>query len=451
MPINFFKGHPLSRLLPAKAISLAYSSVLLTPYTEYESSPDNRNPLTYGTDEGNLDVRKTIGKWVGNYYDRSIDPDTLCLTGGASYGFANILNACTHADYTKHAFVVSPTYYLINGALIDAGFEGQISAVKETPELEYDIDLVALEKQLIKYSLTANAETIVEDPSRGQWKYYRFVMYMVPTFSNPGGMTYSVKTRKKLLEIARAYDMLVVCDDVYDLLDYRDNPVVVPKVVHLDIDTREPKSQYGNCISNNTFSKILAPGIRFGWQECSSAKLAWQVANTGANKLGGTPGQLALTVVAKLIESGEQDDIIKRFREIYKKRVVVMKEAINRYLPEGTRVWGGDGGYFMWVEVAGVENHANVVDLLEKKGVVLASGLNFEVVGDTLGWGRHYVRLSVLYLEEQDIEEGIKQWGAEVEAQLQKESDEAEVSRLARLSILDSLMIVLTTEFTNNT
>ncbi|MCH0629915.1 PLP-dependent aminotransferase family protein [Kocuria palustris] len=451
MPINFFKGHPLSRLLPAKAISLAYSSVLLTSYDDYEGNPDNRNPLTYGTDEGNLDVRKTIGEWVGKYYDRRIDPDTICLTGGASYGFANILNACTHVDYTKHAFVVSPTYYLINGALLDAGFEGRILAVKETPQLEYDIDLVALEKQLIKHSLSANTGTVIEDPSRGKWKYYSFVMYMVPTFSNPGGLTYSVKTRKKLLEIARAYDMLVVCDDVYDLLDYRENREVIPKVVHLDIDSRKSENQYGNCISNNTFSKILAPGIRFGWQECPSAKLAWQVANTGANKLGGTPGQLALTVVAKLIELGEQNEIIAQFIDIYRNRVLRTKQSVKKYLPEGTKVWGGDGGYFLWVEVAEVQDHSKVVDLLEKKGVVLAAGLNFEVVGDALGWGKHYVRLSVLYLEEQDIEEGIKQWGKEIEAQLQKELDEAEVGRLARLSILDSLMIVLTTEFKEKT
>ncbi|CAN3377287.1 hypothetical protein DIURU_003462 [Diutina rugosa] len=451
MPINFFKGHPSSRLLPAKAISSAYSSVLSTSYDDYEGNPDNRNPLTYGTDEGNLDVRKTIGEWVGKYYDRRIDPDTICLTGGASYGFANILNACTHVDYTKHAFVVSPTYYLINGALLDAGFEGRISAVKETPQSEYDIDLVALEKQLIKHSLSANTGTIIEDPSRGKWKYYSFVMYMVPTFSNPGGLTYSVKTRKKLLEIARAYDMLVVCDDVYDLLDYRENPEVIPKVVHLDIDSRNPENQYGNCISNNTFSKILAPGIRFGWQECPSAKLAWQVANTGANKSGGTPGQLASTVVAKLIESGEQNEIIAQFIDIYRNRVLRTKQSIKKYLPEGTKVWGGDGGYFLWVEVAEVQDHSKVVDSLEKKGVILAAGLNFEVVGDALGWGKHYVRLSVSYLEEQDIEEGIKQWGKEIEAQLQKELDEAEVGRSARLSISDSSMIVLTTEFKEKT
>lgn len=453
MPINFFKGHPLTRLLPLKQLAAAYAEVLAADYGDYEGSSDNRNPLTYGTDEGNLDVRQTLARWVGKHYLRTVDPDTINLTAGASYGFANVLAACTHPSITRHAFVVLPTYFLINGALLDAGFEGRVSAIKETPELEYDIDLVALEKALIKLQLKAPKEpTVVQDPTRGPWKYYRFVMYLVPTFSNPGGLTYSQKTRQKLLEMARAYDMLLVCDDVYDLLDYRANPEPVAKLAHLDIDSlpapNGPFTVYGNTVSNNTFSKILAPGLRFGWQECPLAKLAWQIANTGANKSGGSPGQLQLVVVARLVELGELDSIIAGLVETYALRVKVTKDAIAKYLPAGTQSWGGDGGYFLWVRVEGVDNHQSVVTALEKHGVVLALGANFEVVGDPVGWGKNCVRLLILYLEPEDIEAGIKLWGEEIKRH-QKEVLDDPLARTARSSVLGDLVIMLTTEFTD--
>ena len=115
-----------------------------------------------------------------------------------------------------------------------------MSSVEETPGEEYDIDLELLERRLTQLNaehglpeVDAHEINIVSDLiCRGSRKFYRYVMYLVPTFSNPGGMTYSQKTRTKLLQIARKNDMLLLCDDVYDFLSYRDH-VPPPKLNHI--------------------------------------------------------------------------------------------------------------------------------------------------------------------------------------------------------------------------
>ena len=128
---------------------------------------------------------------------------------------------------TQRVFVVTPTYFLINSCFVDVGLDDRLTAIEETHNGKYSIDLVYLEQQLQKYSQDLEPVhddiNVFPDPVRGTRKYYRFVMYLVPTFSNPGGLNYTLETRQKLVEIARKYDLLLISDDVYEFLDYTDS------------------------------------------------------------------------------------------------------------------------------------------------------------------------------------------------------------------------------------
>jgi DNA-binding transcriptional MocR family regulator len=435
-PINFFKGHPTYTLLPTEEIALAYQKILLeTDYLAFETDPLNQNPLTYGTDPGNYDVRKTISEWNNrNFGTSSSYADNINLTGGASYGIANILTAATDPSITKRAFVVTPTYFLINSSFIDAGLVDKMTAINEVHDGEYDIDLHYLENQMKHYSgekeksigeevgtkIRENAEddkeiNIISDPIRPDRKIYQFVMYIVPTFSNPGGISYSIKTRTKLIELARKYDMLIISDDVYELLDYTDNEKPLPRLNYLDLETLPPSKTFGNTISNATFSKIIAPGLRVGWQETATPKLVAQLACTGANRSGGTPAQLATFVVGDLIKAGTLDKILEKFVATYKKRVATLLESCEKYLPNA-KVYGGQGGYFLWVEFdEKVENQKVLKILAEEHNVIIPGGEYFEVVGDEKNWGKNCVRLSISFLSDDEIEEGIKIWGKVIE------------------------------------
>lgn len=422
--INFFKGHPTLSIIPSRPIAEAYHKVIVeNEYSDLENDPDNRHPLQYGTDSGNLLTREHIAKWCNEKYGRSgARPDLINLTAGSSYGTENILVACTNPEITKQVFLVSPTYFLINYAFIDAGFAGKITSVVETPGAEYDIDLAAFESKLVALDkqhglspVTDSESNVITDPTgRGARKFYRYLLYLVPSYSNPGGLTYLLETRLKLLQIARKHDVLLLSDDVYDLLHFGTQEKPIPKLCHLDQASLPANWEFGNSVSNSSFSKIAAPGLRSGWQETPTPKLATQLSTTGANKSGGTPSQLNISVVDELIVSGKLDEIISQFSVIYSSRSRVLRNAIRKYLPKATRAYGGDGGYFVWctIDEPGIDLSLTLERLNKEDGVLLPSGSNFEVEGDSKGWGRTSTRMCIAFLTEDQIEEGIRKWGA---------------------------------------
>lgn len=416
--INFFKGHPSSNLLPALEIKEAAVKVLdkcaESPFI-FDKDPVNRHPLTYGEDMGNLDVRTAIANWEKKRFGYSVDPECINLTAGASYGAMNIL-AQTTSRLSRRAFIVSPTYFLINEVFIDAGFGGKVSTVEE--DSKGQLDLASLESQLKFYDSQKDTKDFsskdcveVFDPKRGEKKLYRYAMYLVPTFCNPTGSSLNMEARLRLVELARKHDMLIISDDVYDLLDYTGSSTPLPRLSHIDA-THPGTTEYGNVVSNATFSKIISPGLRVGWQETGSSRLAFQISQGGANKSGGTPAQLNSLIVAELIESGVLDEkIIPSFVDVYSKRTATFLKAAKEYLPEGTKISGGQGGYFVWVTMPPGYDGYEMVRLCRESGVVLAGGETCEVTGNEKGWGKSCVRVCISYLSEDELVEGVKIWG----------------------------------------
>lgn len=77
--------------------------------------------------------------------------------------------------------------------------------------------------------------------------------------------------RETLIAIARKYDILLISDDVYDVLRWSTADAELSPSVPLrlcDLDREIPgTTEYGNAISNGSFSKLIGPGIRVGWVE----------------------------------------------------------------------------------------------------------------------------------------------------------------------------------------
>lgn len=415
--INLFKGHPSDNLLPVEPVNQAVNS-LLTRKRPQDDDPLDRHPLTYGTDPGSVTVRNSIAQWTAELLgEEPADSDCINLTNGASYGAALALITCTHAQsgYTKQAFILSPTYFLINTVFLDAGFAGKLTAVKEDKN---GIDLTFLEAELDKWNQEPNVSISkvmdnVGDRSYTR-KFYRYVIYLVPTFSNPRGGVVPLSQRKQLLHLARKHDALILCDDVYDMLDYRDikNEGPLPsRLVVLDRQNDKQLANTGNVISNCTFSKLVGPGIRVGWQECSSAVLAKQLCSAGSVMSGGTPAQMNSMVIGEMIRSGSLNKVIDNLKKVYSERAKVTKWALQNYLPDGTVIEGGKGGYFYWVTLPDGFDARKIAEICKERQVLLAGGDEFEVVDNGLNWGAHCFRVSFSYEEINTLIEGIKVWG----------------------------------------
>ncbi|CCE61290.1 hypothetical protein TPHA_0A02080 [Tetrapisispora phaffii CBS 4417] len=438
LAINFFKGHPSFRLLPNEQIVKATTQLLQDNTRDYDDDPVNRHPLTYGSNEGSLWVRDTICEF-NNYKafkfkasDKNVKskPEYLNLTSGASYGVLNILLQCTlpHTGYTRQAFIITPTYFLINDCFFDAGFGNKLTAINEVGNDSFDLKM--LEDKLIYFEEQVNVNKIEENcnddfavlrnplkAEQDQKKIYRYVIYLIPTYSNPSSHTYNMETRVALIDLARKYDMLIITDDVYDLLNYNisegqitNNEIPTPmrRLVHLDRETNSDPISFGNTISNATFSKLIAPGLRFGYQESINEKLVSQLSIGGANVSGGTPAQLNSMIVGTLLKNRLAEKILFNFIKTYKDRAAVLYTAMKLYMPEGTAFSKMNGGYFCWVKLPENYDAVAIGKLAKKEGAIVANGSDFEVVGDTRDWGKNCFRLSISFLEREDIRKGIE-------------------------------------------
>lgn len=251
----------------------------------------------------------------------------------------------------------------------------------------------------------------------------------------------STQTRLKLVELARKHDALVICDDVYDFLQWdtstgsgaESSPTggMLRRLVDIDIalgpsDKDRNGPHFGHAISNASFSKIVGPGVRTGWVE-STPDFRLGLSQTGCTRSGGAPSQLTATIICELLSSGDlQWHINEVLRPALKRRYQLMMTSIEKHLgrfnptvignsPATSNVYGG---YFVWVTLPGAVSTTRLADwCLEKENLIIAPGNLFEVRGDenSATFGDAF-RLCFSYEDETAIEIGLRRLGVAIEA-----------------------------------
>lgn len=256
----------------------------------------------------------------------------------------------------------------------------------------------------------------------------------------------SMNRREELVKVAREFDALVICDDVYDFLQWpaeisrstsKLDTAVMPRLVDIDrvLDggaERQGADGFGNVVSNGTFSKIVAPGLRCGWVE-GTPKFAHGVSQVGGTWSGGAPSQFNSTYVNALLEKGEiQRHILEVLQPSYGRRYGKMMKAIEEYLfPLGVTVPQSDrkvvGGYFLWLRMPEGTNAADVAGMArDNENLILAQGSMFEVpTTEATGAARDgvrnedarpitfkdHIRVCLSWEEEENLREGIERLG----------------------------------------
>ena len=283
--INLQLGWPSPSLFPAEALKQGADAVL----SDHDAATA---ALIYGPNPGAMPMRKQLARWLGTAYHHdaaAIDVSRIAVTAGASQTLANILLRFADPSYTRHVWMVEPTYFLACPVFEDCGFAGKLRGVPEDAE---GIDLAFLRAALeaaekaVAESLPAGEEDRPKMKPATYEKIYKHIIYCVPTFSNPSGKTMSLGHRRALVQLAMEFDALVVTDDVYDLLYWpadrnatcSGDLVVPPRLVDINREL-DPESKWGNTVSNGSFSKIVAPGTRTSWIEATPAFTTW-LANT---------------------------------------------------------------------------------------------------------------------------------------------------------------------------
>ncbi len=229
------------------------------------------------------------------------------------------------------------------------------------------------------------------------------LLFDVPDFHNPTGITTGLRRRREILELARRYNFLICEDDPYRRIRFGGQ--AVPPIKALDTT--------GNVISLGTVSKTLAPGLRVGWAIGDAGvirRMAMQKADGGSNTF-------AQRIVIQLMRSGRIGRHISELTDQMRSHRNTMIEALAEHLPEAT-VRTPDGGYFLWVRLPGDVIAERVVEQGIRNGVEGSSGrLSFP--GDDPG---NFLRLAYSFEDEDRIREGIRLLAAAVRSSGSTES-----------------------------
>jgi len=234
----------------------------------------------------------------------------------------------------------------------------------------------------------------VLDRLEGDGRKPKFV-YTVPSFQNPAGVSLSAERRRRLVEIARQREVLVVEDNPYGLLRFEGEEL--PPLYQLD------GGDY--VIYVGTFSKILSPGIRLGW--CVAPPPVMEKVVLGKQAADLCTSTLTQYFVAEYFAEGRWRDYVDALVGIYRSRRDAMLDALDRYFPEQAQWTRPTGGLFVW---ATLPDYIDTGDLLAKAlrdDVAFVPGAAAYVDGR----GSSSMRLNFSGSDESEIREGVRRIG----------------------------------------
>jgi 2-aminoadipate transaminase len=227
-------------------------------------------------------------------------------------------------------------------------------------------------------------------------------IYTVPTFQNPAGVTLALERRRRLVEIARSRELLVLEDNPYGMLRYEGDPL--PTLYSLD------GGEY--VIYLGTFSKILSPGLRLGWTAAPRPVLDKLNLGKGAADLCSSP--LSQLFVSTYFAERDWLTYVTSQIALYRRRRDIMLEALAEHFPREATWTRPKGGLFIW---ARLPDYIDTTDLLAR---ALRDHVAF-VPGRAAyldGRGGSEMRLNFSGVGDEDIREGIRRIGKVVREQV---------------------------------
>ncbi len=336
--------------------------------------------LQYGPTEGFDRTKECIGELMAAE-GMDPDPDDVIVTTGGQQAIDLVCK--TLVDPGDPVICEGPTY---PGAVpVFCSYEA------DTRHVEMDDDGMRIDL----------LEELLDELAR-EGRRPKFI-YTVPSFHNPAGVTMSTERRRRLVEIARERELLVVEDNPYGLLRFEGDPL--PPLYQLD------GGDY--VIYLGTFSKVLSPGIRLGWCVAPPPVMDKMVLGKQAADL--CTSTLTQYFVAEHFAEGRWAEYIASLSGIYRSRRDAMLSALERHFPAQAEWTEPRGGMFVW---ATLPSYIDTGDLLAKalrENVAFVPGAAAYVDGG----GSSSMRLNFSGSDEEEIREGIRRIGAVVAEQVE--------------------------------
>src|SRR5271166_6130622 len=351
--------------------------------------------LQYGPTEG---MRVTVDSIVEVMAaeDTLVDPESVIVTTGGQQVIDLVCK--TLIDPGDVIVAEAPTYpgavptfsaYQADVEQIDVDEEGM-----PIDELERTLDRLASEGRRPKF------------------------IYTIPNFQNPGGVTMSLARRRRLVEVARERELLVLEDNPYGLLRYEGEPL--PTLYSLDAEAVGLGGASDLVIYLGTFSKILSPGLRLGWAVAPRPVLEkLNLGKQGADLCSSSVTQLFVAAYFKERDAHGRAawlEYVERLKVLYRRRRDLMLGELQEHFGDEARWTSPQGGLFIW---ATLDERIDTTDLLalarKNEGVAFVPGRAAYMDGRS---GSSSMRLNFAGVPDDDIREGVRRIGRAVREQV---------------------------------
>lgn len=367
-----------------------------------EDRSEDRYIFQYGPRQGDPKFRENLANFLcKEYEDSKISSDDLFVTAGATQGLHLVTTVMFDKDIP--IFVEDPSYFIAIKILTkDLG-------MKVIPVSTDGGGIITEEFE--RLLLKERQENGVAENKKSP---FTAMLYTMPTIHNPLGCSLSPERCKHLIRLARTYDILLFTEDVYNILYYHGKP---PKRL-LSYDERDDPQYKGNVLSNCTFSKILAPGMRLGWIEAGE-RIIKIVTESNVTWSGGCFNHYTSRLVSTALQMGLLSQHLKTLRKLYGDKMKFACDSLKKNLPETVKINPPDGGFFIWITFPETFDCAALAKLCASK-----YGLNF-ILGTSsspTGSFKNCIRLSISYCEMNELKVGLDKLHAAINEQMKSTS-----------------------------
>ncbi|MBQ6550789.1 MAG: PLP-dependent aminotransferase family protein [Lachnospiraceae bacterium] len=219
------------------------------------------------------------------------------------------------------------------------------------------------------------------------------LLYVIPTFQNPGGFTTSLEKRKAIYALAQKYDIVILEDNPYGELRF--NGEDIPTIKSMDTD--------GRVVYCGSFSKVLSAGMRVGFL-CGNEAIIQKI--VVAKQVEDVHTNIFFQMLcSEYMDRCDMDAHVQEIRALYREKCGKMLECLDREMPDYVTYTRPEGGLFLWCTLPDEIDSNIFVKKAVEKNVFVVPGTAFNC-DETKGSQSFRLNYSMPSMEE--IEKGIK-------------------------------------------
>lgn len=353
--ISFAGGNPAWGALDNETVSGIARDVL--------AGPDGRAILQYGATEGWQPLREQAAKFLREEVGLDVAESEILPTTGSTQAIDLLLKALVNPGDT--VLVEGPSFL---GSLQAMRIYG--ARLVEIPMDEQGMDMAALRRAIDEY--------------------HPRMLYTIPNFQNPTGVTLAVERRREIAALAKQHGFVVVEDDPYRALRYSGEHL--PAIFSFDTE--------GLVVYLTSFSKLISPGLRVGAAAVKNPSLMRKLVIGKQSADLHTP-TLSQAIVAEYLARGLLPAHMAKILAMYREQLALMQRELAA-LP--LKVFPTEGGLFVWCEA---EESVNALELLHtavQNRVAFVPGTHFYACGGHL----NTLRLNFSNSTPEQIVQGVK-------------------------------------------